>query len=130
MQERRRNARWNLETDVGIKQVGIEEDESQAKVSDISIGGLSFLSETRHEPDIELELVIDILDAEHFICAKGKILWQEDIFSEARQLYVKTGVEFNSIRDIDKERIFKYSYNFCKDALQENWWKGLDVKER
>ncbi|MBU2541828.1 MAG: PilZ domain-containing protein [Candidatus Omnitrophica bacterium] len=126
MQERRQNARWNLETGVGVKQAGIEEAENQAKASDISIGGLSFLSEKRHPPDAELELVIDVSDEDRYICAKAKILWQKDIFSEARELYVKTGVRFDSLRDIDKERIFNYSYNFCKHELTKKWWEGLN----
>ena len=128
MQDKRRHARWRLSGPVRIKQAGVTEEEDQARVKDISPGGICFLTKRGHLPESELELVIELPDEERFICSKGKAVWQKDEIDDSQQRHVKIGISFNMLRDADRERIFNYAFKFCGDEMIGRWWNGLEPR--
>lgn len=128
MIEKRKNVRWSLSGPVRVKEADMDAIEAQTKGADISIGGISFLTGSVHKPAADVELIIELPDKERFIFAKGKVAWQGEAVVDEEQKYFRTGVSFDKIKDIDKERIFNYAYRFRKDELINKWWQGLESK--
>ncbi len=125
MEDKRRHSRWQLASNLQIKEPGAENEGFGGKLSDISIGGMCFLSPRMIAPQTELDFVIDFPAEKSSIFAKGKVVWEKEKILEDQQRVVKTGVSFSVLPDGDKERIFNYAYKFCREDVARKWWEGL-----
>lgn len=126
MYDKRKHVRWGLSGPVRVKEADMDAVEVETEGADISVGGIGFLSREKQKPATEVELIIELPDKERFIFAKGKVAWQSEKAVDQQEKYRKTGVSFEQIRDVDKERIFNYAYRFRKDELIKKWWQGLE----
>ncbi|MEW6008670.1 MAG: PilZ domain-containing protein [Candidatus Omnitrophota bacterium] len=125
MEDKRRHSRWQLASNLLVRESGTDSEGFQAKTNDISIGGLCFLSPRMIVHQTELDFVIDFPDEKNSIFAKGKVVWEKEKILDDQQRVIMTGVSFDILRDADKERIFNYAYKFCREDLAKKWWQGV-----
>jgi c-di-GMP-binding flagellar brake protein YcgR len=119
MQERRRYTRWVISQPVKYK---IEDSdlESESDCRDISSQGISLEANQFLPPDTPVNLQID-LGEQGKVFVRGKVIWQEPLAQYYNRLL--TGINFITINDSDKDRIFNYMFAHARQQVIESWWK-------
>ncbi|MBM3252120.1 MAG: PilZ domain-containing protein [Candidatus Omnitrophica bacterium] len=119
MQERRRYARWVISQPVRYKREN-SELECVSHCRDISSQGISLEANQELPPDTPVNLQIN-LDEQGKILVRGKVIWQEPQAEDFSNLL--TGINFITIKDSDKDKIFNYMFAHARTQVVENWWK-------
>lgn len=123
MQERRDLGRWSICNKVCYRKAG-NAAECECESEDISSRGIRLAAPEELKPDTELEMRIHLAEGLNPIFAKGKVVWQ--IPDQASQdLHFNTGIYFAAIKDIDREEIYKYAYQFKRNEVTSRWWQGI-----
>jgi len=88
-------------------------------VDDISVSGVRLTMPNNLLPEVFSDMNLVIPDFLSFN-AGAHVAWQDE--SGGRSTY---GLSFNSIDDIDRQRIAEYIRENSFKDLRDQWWKGL-----
>jgi c-di-GMP-binding flagellar brake protein YcgR len=122
MQERRDLGRWTICNKVCYRKAG-GESECECVSKDISTRGIRLAAAEELKPDTELEMRIHLAEGLNPVLAKGKVVWQAPD-QESEDRHFNTGIFFDTIKDNDREEIYKYAYQYKRDEIVNRWWQG------
>ena len=122
MQERRDLGRWSLCNKVCYRRAG-SDAECECVSEDISTRGIRLAAQEELKPETELEMRIHLAEGLNLVLAKGKVVWQLPV-QAGQDRHFNTGIYFDAIRDIDREEIYKYAYQFKRNEITNRWWQG------
>jgi len=119
MQERRRYTRWVISQPVRYKKEN-SELECVSSCKDMSSQGISLEANQQLLPDTPVNMQIN-LDEQGRVSVRGKVMWQEPRSEDSNNLL--TGINFITISDFDKDKIFNYMFAHARKQVVESWWK-------
>ena len=119
MQERRRYTRWVISQPVRYKREN-SELEFDSNCRDISSQGISLEANQQLPPDTPVNMQIN-LEEQGKVAIRGKVIWQEPSVENSSSLL--TGINFITISDFDKDRIFNYMFKHARQQVVESWWR-------
>ncbi len=123
MEERRRFPRWSVCDKVFYKKQGCGE-ECECLSKDISYSGMCFSLPEAVTPNTELDLRMQLCSDSAPIQAKGTVRWVSPSKNVQENLFL-AGVKFNLLKDIDKDTIFNYAFQFRKQEIINRWWQKV-----
>lgn len=117
MQIKRRSNRWQLNKEAKIKLQGAE-NFITCTINNISFMGVRLTLPLKLPPDTFLKLTIVLAEA-YVLDVEVWVTWHKHI--DGHHIY---GLYFTKIKDPDKEKIYKFVYNFLPGELSKQWWQG------
>jgi hypothetical protein len=114
---KRRYARYEVERPAKIKIEG-EKFFIDCHIKNLNFRGMQVLLPKKIPKDKFLKLVI-ILSSDFTLDVEAWVSWQKII--DGHYIY---GLYFASIRDSDKEKIYRYAWENCTEELTKRWWQG------
>ncbi|MEI7999249.1 MAG: PilZ domain-containing protein [Candidatus Omnitrophota bacterium] len=114
MDERRRLARWQINTPAKIS-LKAKEEFSDCCIEDINLKGMCIsLSEPLpQERPVKMTLALaDYLDLE----LEVEVPWEKENLD--RYVY---GLCFSRVKDLDKERIYRFIHRHCPQQFKNQW---------
>ncbi len=117
MQDNRRALnRWSIKRPAKVR---IEDhlNFEDCYIDDLNFKGLRMSLSERLPLDSSVRMTLSFTDSLDFE-VEAAIPWTRE--SEGRYIY---GLLFTRIKDVDKERIYKYIYSNCFEQLKNQWWQ-------
>jgi len=120
MQERRQYIRWPVS-----QPVQYQSKESGQECVSKDLGPKGICLELDEELSCEAPVRLDIsLLQQGRMSATGKVVWQKKSEDSADK-YI-AGVQFITVSDSDKDKIFKFMFANHREKIIQSWWRGLD----
>ena len=118
MQERRQFARWQVNRQASVKLQG-QDNPFDCKIEDIGFKGLKIHSTQELKKDSSLALDIT-LDHSLSLNIEASVVWNKALGADNI-----CGLYFTRIKDIDKEKIYKFVQNNFPKQIGLRLWKGI-----
>lgn len=116
--DRRYLPRWQVNNKILYRRPDTpEEYECQSK--DVNGTGACLRNPTSFIPNEKLDLTIYLVENIEPIRAQGHVVWQASQGGENL-----AGIHFDRISTKDQDCIFEYAFEFKKEELFKNWFKG------
>lgn len=122
MEERRRLPRWTISERVFYKKEG-EEELRECLSKNICCSGACISLSEAIPLKTELDLRINVGSEIAPILTKGRVMWLTPSM-EAQDKPFLAGVQFDVIKDADRDAIFNYVYQNNREELVKRWWQG------
>ncbi len=117
--ERRINNRWQI---TKIAQCRFASSTQSCLIKDVSIkGAMIILENTKASLSQICELTIRIIDDLEPIIIDCDAVWQRQT-----QDGLELGLAFARIRDKDKNKIFRYVFDYFPREVSRGWWQGTE----
>lgn len=123
MPERRKVARWSTNNQVNYRRLG-EDREHACMSQDINAQGIRLNLAEELPANTALDLQIQLAEGLGPVFARGRVVWQSPDSNSSGQFY-NTGIYFDSIKEADKEEIYKYAYQYKRGEITNRWFQGL-----
>jgi len=118
MEERRRFVRWQVNRQASVKLQG-QDNPLECKIEDVSLKGLRIHSPQEFKKDSNLALSI-ALGYELFFNIEASVAWNKAVGAD--NIY---GLYFTNIKDVDKEKIYRYVYGNFPEQIKQRVWKAV-----
>lgn len=122
MKELRKSARWQIDRQ-GTFKLWHPPQEVFCLIKDIGYKGVKVALNTKLPEDTALKINLQ-LSENHTIDAEVWIAWHK-VINGAHHY----GLYFNRIRDVDKEKIFKFISAFYPNDLKRKWWPESEAEK-
>lgn len=119
-QERRQYIRWPVRQPV---QYQSKESEQECISKDLGPKGICLQLNEELSSETPVRLDISLLQQGR-MSATGKVVWQKKS-EDSTDKYI-AGVQFITISDSDKDKIFKFMFANHREKIIQSWWRGLD----
>ncbi|MFH1457949.1 MAG: PilZ domain-containing protein [Candidatus Omnitrophota bacterium] len=116
MSDRRCNGRWPIHRLCGVKLRGAKSFAS-CKVQDFSLKGLQIITERKLPEDTAMKLSL-FLHEKFTLNIETYVAWHKAITEG--DCY---GLDFSRVKDVDKERIFRFVFENYPKLIARSWWR-------
>lgn len=124
MQEHRKLARWQINRQARFNINQTPPDALICHVKDINYKGISVVCESKLPQDTAFRLYFKFSDDCAFD-AEAWVVWNK--VSGGINHY---GLFFTRLKDVDKEKIYKFINSYCPQEVVQKWWPGkAEIKE-
>lgn len=123
MQDRRCIIRWQINRQARLKLEGAEAFVN-CHIQDICFKGIKMVLGMKLQKDTFLKLRL-CLSEDCMMDVEVWVAWHKTI--DGHNLY---GLYFTKIKDLDKEKIYKFMYKNFPQQLAKQWWKDFIIEEK